>query len=696
MGMALKSKNYANDGVGSLVLNFCLNLRRIGQDAPKMSASKTVQPARKSSLLRRLFPLMLALVMACGAVVSLFTLQVFDQQVSEFNKRVIAQEARIAAALWRDAAQKLAARTFSLGEAQAFTGLVPLAPTDSPAQAPDRRMLMSYMRTILQAKPEYMTLSVVVNEPSGSRQFLSCSRGTDKQPECISADYQPGNDPLLDQAIAVDLPTLLFAPAPASPTQARFLQSSTPFSNFDFRIQGHILLRVDPEPIFDDVRQGLAEANRVFLFAPGRKTLFFMDATTPEQDAMHARQIFEHIEGNEEYASRSSIISPIETMQEGEGLGGYALGVLDPGTTRRGILQQSVYLNLTIQLVVIGVFMLAALLIARHVSEPIRKLRLALQTHREDIQESDLPASADYDLSLLFDVILENSRRIKLQRKSLAERYAAQKVTHQQLEKALQRIQRAELDKNELVKVTAHDLREPLLVIISCSRMLPELIEDGDDEGLRQSIGFIEDNVMRMMAQVERMRRYFRIGISKEIEFVGIRETCILALSKLNPALVSDAHIDIRGDATLRSRSEDIRTVLTNLLENALTHARGDRPLCVTVTIEEFTGGCNIAVADNGVGIPQERHEKIFDLFSRGDSKIKITGTGTGLSEVRHIAYLHGGDATLTSNPEGGVTFKVVLYHLTEADDFVVENVTPPEEETPATAIAPENQTEKA
>ncbi len=650
-----------------------------------MMFSKAPKTKHKSSLLRRLFPLMLALVMGCGAVVSLFTLQVFDQQVGEFNKRVIAQEARTAATLWRNAAQELAARTFSLGEAQAFTGLVPL--TESAGElATDRLLLINYMRSIMQAKPDYLSLRVVVNEPTGVRQVFVCERTASNGVSCDTRPHHAGSEPLLDAAIANDLPSLHLGTSQAQPHQPSFLQTSTPFSNLDFRIQGHIILRVDVRPIFQRIQQGLTEANRVFMHDARTGALLFMDSQHNELDALHAQQVTEHLSGSEDFAARSSIISPIQGLQEGEGLGGYALGVLDPGTTRRGILEKTVYLNLTIQLAVIGIFMLAALLAARYVSKPIRSLRIALENHREDVQEADLPASADYDLSLLFDVILDNYRRIKLQRRSLAERYAAQKATRQQLEKALQRIQRAELDKNELVKVTAHDLREPLLVVMSCSRMLPELIEDEDEEGLKQSIGFIEDNVMRMMAQIERMRRYFRIGISKDIEYVDVRESCVQTLAKISPSLIGGTRIDILGDATLRTRPEDLRSVLNNLLENALTHARGDRPLTIVVTLEERDGGCRISVRDDGTGIAEERHEKIFDLFSRGDSTIKITGTGTGLSEVRHIAYLHGGDAQIASNPDRGVTFTVTLNHLNDADEMALDDLAPLEPDGPAPA----------
>lgn len=626
------------------------------------------RPNSKPSLLRRLFPAMVALVIAGGAAISLFTLRVFDQQVREFNQRAVQLEAMSAAEIWRDAAEEIAAQTFSLGEANPLSGLQshdgPL--DDTP---PDRQKLLTYLQNILKAKREYLSLFVVIREPTGTRQILSCTRSRGNQVNCETRSWRLGFDPILDQAVDSDLPHLTLAPAPNDIHAVQFLQSSTPFSNRDFLVQGHVILRTDPKPVFSAIESGLNDTNRVFLHNPESNTVFFITAQQHQgQNPEHAEQIENHVSKNEAFSNRSTIISTIPVSLDAEGLGGYSLGVLDPGTRRQSILQKTIYLNLAIQLIVISVFMLASLIIARHISNPIRKLREALQVHREDVQRSDLPASADYDLSQLFDVILENSKHIKEQRRNLNLRNIAQKKTEAQLKKALNRIYRAESDRNQLVKVTAHDLREPLLVIISCSRILPELINDGDEEELQKTIGFIEDNVMRMMTQVERMRRYFRIGTNPNIELVNIRKTCESVLARLSANLLEGVRVDIQGDATLQTRVDDLRLILCNLIENALTHGRAPVDPRLQIKMNNIHNGCQVQVIDNGPGIDEKHRAHVFEMFQRGSDDDRITGTGTGLSEIRHICYLHGGTIELSPNEGAGVSFTLILYHLPEIE----------------------------
>lgn len=627
------------------------------------------QPKSKPSLLRRLFPVMLALVIAGGAAVSLFTLQVFENQVREFNQRAIQLEAQSAATIWRNSAEEIASQTFILSEASPFGELqsYDFAPGPLPA---DRQKLLNYLRNILTAKPEYLSLLVVLRESSGTLQILSCNRPDAQEILCSNQPWALDADPILDEAVRSELPHLMLAPLPNDIHAVQFLQSSTPFSNRDFRVHGHVILRTNPDPIFSTIESGLSHTNRVFLHNPENDAVFFISPPLRYgQNLEHAKQIQQHLRRNEAFANRSTIISTIPVRLDAEGLGGYTLGVLDPGTRAQSILQKTIYLNLSIQLIVIVIFMLASLLIARHISNPIRKLREALQVHRENVQRSDLPASADFDLSQLFDVILENAKHIKEQRRSLELRHAAQKKTEQQLKKALNRIYRAESDRNQLVKVTAHDLREPLLIIISCSRILPELIEDGDDEELRKTIGFIEDNVMRMMTQVERMRRYFRIGTNPKIEPVNVRHTCDTVLSRLNPTELSGVDIDIQGDATLKTRADDLHLILCNLIDNALTHGRAPNNPCVRIVIRNIRNGCQVEVTDNGPGIEDKFRDNVFEMFRRGSDDDQITGTGTGLSEIRHICYLHGGTIELTSNDDAGVQFTVTLYHLPDIEN---------------------------
>jgi signal transduction histidine kinase len=106
---------------------------------------------------------------------------------------------------------------------------------------------------------------------------------------------------------------------------------------------------------------------------------------------------------------------------------------------------------------------------------------------------------------------------------------------------------------------------------------------------------------------------------------------------------------------------EALRCVLWNLFENAVKYS----PDCDTVRVR-VAGNLRqveIAVRDQGVGIPRHEQRRIFEKFVRGSAarENNIRGTGIGLAMARQIVRAHGGDITVESEPGQGSTFRVLL-----------------------------------
>jgi len=106
---------------------------------------------------------------------------------------------------------------------------------------------------------------------------------------------------------------------------------------------------------------------------------------------------------------------------------------------------------------------------------------------------------------------------------------------------------------------------------------------------------------------------------------------------------------------------EQLIMAIHNLIENAINYSPENTKVSVTTNIEEDI--VEISVADQGIGIPEEELDRIFERFYRVDpARSRETGgTGLGLSIVKHVSNKHGGEVKVWSSPNVGSTFALRL-----------------------------------
>jgi len=98
-----------------------------------------------------------------------------------------------------------------------------------------------------------------------------------------------------------------------------------------------------------------------------------------------------------------------------------------------------------------------------------------------------------------------------------------------------------------------------------------------------------------------------------------------------------------------------------NLIDNAIKYAADGKRIAIAVVCDDDR--IELTVRDWGPGIDPEEHERIFDRFYRARAirLAPIRGSGIGLALVQHIARAHGGEASVTSVPGHGATFRIWL-----------------------------------
>jgi len=219
----------------------------------------------------------------------------------------------------------------------------------------------------------------------------------------------------------------------------------------------------------------------------------------------------------------------------------------------------------------------------------------------------------------------------------------------------------------EFISVLAHELKSPLAAVEGYLNIIRDRVA-GDD------LTAYDEMVARSLARLGGMRKLILdlLDLTRIESGQKRRELTDVDL----PAVAGEVIQTLRADAearritvalradgagTLRADRGEIAIILANLLSNAIKYNRdGGR---VDATCRRRGEQVVLEVADTGIGMAPEEAARLFNEFVRikNDRTRGIPGSGLGLSIVRKLAALYGGEATVTSVPGRGSTFTVTL-----------------------------------
>jgi PAS domain S-box-containing protein len=239
----------------------------------------------------------------------------------------------------------------------------------------------------------------------------------------------------------------------------------------------------------------------------------------------------------------------------------------------------------------------------------------------------------------------------------IAEALAVQRQANEQLE----RLNRA---KSNFVSVVSHEFRTPLTGIQGFS----ELMRDGDFslEEMKEFSADINreaERLGRMITDVLDLDRMESGRMSVHLEQVDLN--ALAAEIAEHSGRTAPAHrLRLEPDPALPALTGDrdkLTQVLVNLIGNAIKYSPDGG--VVTVGTRREAAEAHLFVRDQGIGLPPEALEAVFERYARVESGPHryVKGTGLGLPIVREIARLHGGRVWAESEPGQGSTFHLVL-----------------------------------
>jgi signal transduction histidine kinase len=213
----------------------------------------------------------------------------------------------------------------------------------------------------------------------------------------------------------------------------------------------------------------------------------------------------------------------------------------------------------------------------------------------------------------------------------------------------------------DFVSSISHELRTPLAQI----KLYLETVRTGRASTPEQrdwSLSHIDRETTRLGNLVENVLRFSRLGradgvSSRTVDLADEVEKIVEEFRPLAASRKASIELELRDRPLVRIKTENLRHVIVNLLDNAVKYG----PLGQTVTVAVTMSGDNaqVAVTDEGSGVPVGDRESIWRPFARASTATDAAGSGIGLTIVRDIVAQNGGKAWVESAEGAGARFVI-------------------------------------
>jgi light-regulated signal transduction histidine kinase (bacteriophytochrome) len=216
---------------------------------------------------------------------------------------------------------------------------------------------------------------------------------------------------------------------------------------------------------------------------------------------------------------------------------------------------------------------------------------------------------------------------------------------------------RANEDLNQFAFAASHDLQEPLRMITTYSQLLVNGFRDRLPEEAELCVTFITQGTSRMRTLLADLLAYTQVGADAEpAETVDLGVICQKAIDNLQTAIAeSHGEVLLERLPVVRGQGAHFLQLFQNLIGNAIKY-RGEQPPRIRISSAYEGGEWRVAVADNGIGIEPQYHQRIFGVFKRLHGR-SIPGTGIGLAICQRVVERYGGRIWVESEANRGATF---------------------------------------
>ena len=231
------------------------------------------------------------------------------------------------------------------------------------------------------------------------------------------------------------------------------------------------------------------------------------------------------------------------------------------------------------------------------------------------------------------------------------------------LKKANDELEQSNSELRTLTYIASHDVKEPMRNIGGFVSMIQRKLPREYSDRLNEEFSFIKKSIKQLYTLVEDITKYINFSKNEGITIGQVNlEKIIEKIKSELPDHLKDKKSQIKYDdlTSISANNSAMYFVLKNLIENGLKYNENKQPT-VKIFQKETENEIQISVSDNGLGIAEEYHEKIFEMHKRLHTRDKYEGSGLGLSIANILVKKLKGRIELKSRVSAGSTFIVCL-----------------------------------